>query len=83
MGGATGVCEGDTVPPHFWDPEVQGGTMKMIFLLINLCFCKIFSLIDRQRILNIRNFLTRGTLVQRVMARGMYVCPSVTLVDCA
>jgi len=30
---------------------VHGGTMKMIFL----CFCKIISLIDRQRILNIRN----------------------------
>jgi len=83
MGGATGVCEGDTVPLTFGTRGVQGGTMKMIFLLINLCFCKIFSLIDRQRILNTRNFLTRGTLVQRVMARGMYVCPSVTLVDCA
>ena len=45
MGGATGGWEG-----------VQGGTAKMIFLVINLCFCKIFSLIDRQRILNIRNF---------------------------
>ena len=30
--------------------------MKMIFLVINLCFCKMFSLIDRQRILNISNF---------------------------
>jgi len=59
MGRATGGCEGDIVP-HFWDPE---GTMKMIFLGINLCFCKTLSLIDRQCILNIRNFLTRGTLV--------------------
>ena len=39
-----------------------GGTVKTIFLVINLCICKIFSHIDRQRILNIRNFLTSGTL---------------------
>ena len=25
--------------PHLWDPGVQGGTMKTIFLTINLCFC--------------------------------------------
>ena len=41
----------ETLSPHFWDPggtmkivpplfgpRVQGGTMKMIFLAINLCF---------------------------------------------
>ena len=27
-----------TLSPHYWDPGVQGGTMKMIFLEINLCF---------------------------------------------
>jgi len=54
---------GGHCPPHFWDPEVTGGTMKMIFLVINLCFCKIFSLIDRQRILNIKNGDAHGFLI--------------------
>jgi len=31
MGGATGGFGGHCLP-HFWDPGVQGGTMKMIFL---------------------------------------------------
>ena len=36
MGGATGGCGGHC-PPTFWTRGVQGGTMKMIFLAINLC----------------------------------------------
>ena len=35
---------------------------------------KIFSIMDRQRILNIRNFLASRTLVWRVFGKGMSVC---------
>ena len=51
-------CKGDIVhlPPSLLGPGRYGGTMKMIFLVINLRLCEIFSLIDRQRILNKRNF---------------------------
>jgi len=63
MGGATGRVWGDIVlpllgpggtggtmkivPPHFWDPGVPGGTTKMIFLAINLCFCTGASILPK------------------------------------
>ena len=51
-------CKGDIVhlPPLTFATGRYGGTVKMIFLVINLRLCEIFSLIDRQRILNKRNF---------------------------
>jgi len=42
-GGTGGTMK--IAPPHFWDPGVQGGTMKMIFLTINLCFCTRASIL--------------------------------------
>jgi len=70
MGGATGgVRETLSICPlTFGTRGGTGGTMKMIFLVINLCFREIFSLLDRQRILNKRNFKCSGSLLKACLS---------------